>query len=104
MNYALYKNVGLLLIVVCELLFYLEHIKQWVSMGWVWLSIAFIVVWLVGYLQLTIWFLVVLHPLLLWVIMHHMRPSHTPLTRPVTIKPLLPTESCHWLNNIIKQW
>ena len=84
--------------------FYLEHIKEWVSMRWVWLSLTFALIWLVGYLQLTIWVILVLHPLLLWVIACHMKASHSPLPKPAPIKPLLPTESCHWLNNLIKQW
>ena len=73
-------------------------------MRWVWLSLTFALIWLVGYLQLTIWVILVLHPLLLWVIARHMKASHSPLPKPAPIKPLLPTESCHWLNNLIKQW
>ena len=87
------------------ILFLLGHTRKWISMRWVWLTLAFALVWLVGYLQLTLWFIVVLHPLLLWVLVRLMRsPSHTPLQQPVPIKPLLPTESCHWLNSLIKQW
>ncbi|XP_065906319.1 uncharacterized protein [Dysidea avara] len=74
-------------------------------MRWVGFSLAIAATWLVGYLQLTIWLLLLLLPLLLWVMTHHMNPSHTPNRPPPPAKkPLLPTESCHWLNHLIKEW